>query len=136
MRHATAEEAGPSGDALRQLTEQGRREARQAGQALRDRQATISGILASPRARARETAEIVGGILGVTVTMTEALNCGATAAAYRREIGGGDVLLVGHNPEISAVASGIVGKAVSFRPSTVVCIEDDQLVWMRHPAVE
>lgn len=124
MRHAAAEESGPSGDASRALTEQGRRDARKAGEALKER--AISQILCSPRLRARETAEIVAGVLGLKASTREGLNCGATAETYRAEFDE-DVLLVGHNPEISAVAG------VSFRPSTVVCIEDDKVTWVRHP---
>lgn len=133
MRHASAEETGPSGDASRPLTEVGRREARQAGEALRDRPASISVILTSPRTRARETAEIVGGILGVKVSIRERLNMGTINAAYQDELQD-DVLLVGHNPDISAFASSLVGKPISFRPATLVCIDDDLLVWSRHPS--
>jgi phosphohistidine phosphatase len=133
MRHAAAEESGPSGDASRPLTEGGRRDARQAGEALQERKATISVILSSPRTRARETAEIVGGILGVKVKIRERLDMGTTTAAYQDELQD-DVLLVGHNPDISAFASSVVGKALSFRTATIVCIDDDQLVWSRHPS--
>jgi len=107
MRHATAAEAAGS-DALRPLSEQGRQEARQAAEALRQRDSRPSIILTSPRLRAKETAEIVATVLGVPMEVREGLNCGATAAAYLdalRPDDGRDVLVVAHNPEISAFAT-------------------------------
>ena len=140
MRHATAEESAGS-DALRPLSERGRREAQEAADAIREREARPVVVLTSPRLRARETAEIVGRALGVPVELREGLNCGATAAAYLdalRPVEGRDVLVVAHNPEISAFATAVARRVVSFRPSTVCCLdltEDSaSLDWVRHPA--
>ena len=143
MRHATAADPGGTSDALRPLTEEGRREAREAGRALLEEGAEIAIVLSSPRLRARETAELVVGALGraVPVELRETLNSGATAAAYLAEIRAqraGSVLLVGHNPEMSAFASALAGQAVSFRPATLCAIdlEEDvaQVRWVRHPS--
>lgn len=140
MRHATAEEAAGGSDATRRLSEQGRREAREAADELKRRGAAPAVVLTSPRLRARETAEIVGAALGVTVEIREGLNCGASAAAYLdalRPDGERDVLLVAHNPEISAFASALADQSVGFRPSTVCCFElgadSSRLEWVRHP---
>ena len=66
MRHATAEEPGAGPDAARRLTEQGRRESREAGEALRKQTSNLAVVLTSPRLRARETAEeIVAAIGGI-----------------------------------------------------------------------
>jgi phosphohistidine phosphatase SixA len=92
--------------------------------------------------RARETAELVVEGLGLPlkVEVREALTCGASARAYLQEIraqGAGPLLLVAHNPEMSAFASGIVGQALSFRPATVCAVELEEesasLNWVRHP---
>jgi len=141
MRHATAADAGATSDALRPLTEQGRQEARNAGKALRERGTEIAVVLSSPRLRARETAELVVEGLGtkIAIEVREALNCGATAAAYLGEIRAqnGPLLLVGHNPEMSAFAGAIAGRPVSFRPATLCAIdlegESASLTWVRHP---
>ena len=140
LRHASAEESGPKGDASRRLTDQGQREAREAAGALRERDAHPAIIATSPRQRARETAEIVGRALGVPVEVREGLDSGARAAAYLdalRPTEGRDVLVVGHNPEISAIASSLAGTAVSFRPATICCIEltgeEATLEWVRNP---
>jgi phosphohistidine phosphatase len=142
MRHATAEEAGPAGDAARRLTEGGRPEAREAGEALRDRRAVLSAVLSSPRTRARETATIVADILGVDLHVTEALDSGAPLSGYPTVISifgqGGDVLLVGHNPEIGTWASRMAGQDLSFRPSTVACFDltsKARLDWIRQPSL-
>ena len=143
MRHATAAEPGGTPDALRPLTEQGRHEAREAGTALRDRAADLAVVLSSPRLRARETAELVVEGLGLplSIDVRETLNCGATAAVYLHEIRSqdrGPLLLVAHNPELSAFASALVGRPISFRPATVCAIdlegEGARLVWARHSA--
>src|SRR5437016_6156733 len=104
MRHATAADPGGTPDALRPLTEQGRRDAREAGAALRDRQAEIAAVLTSPRLRARETADLVVEALGrpQRIDVRESLSCGATSAVFLHEIQSQSVeelLLVAHNPE-------------------------------------
>jgi phosphohistidine phosphatase len=143
MRHASAADPGGTPDALRPLTEQGRREAREAGEALRDREAGIAIVLSSPRLRARETAELVVEGLGrpLNVEVRETLSCGATGQVYLDEIrsqSAGQLLLVAHNPELSAFASALVGQAISFRPSTVCAIDMEadcaRLDWVRHPS--
>ena len=141
MRHAMAADPGGTPDALRPLTEQGRRDAREAGRALRDRGVDIAVVLSSPRLRARETAELVIEGLGraLKVDVREALTCGATADDYLREIRAqiGPPLLVGHNPEMSAFASALAGRTISFRPATVCAVGVDEagakLSWVRHP---
>jgi len=143
MRHATAADPGGAPDAIRPLTERGRQEAREAGKALRERGAEIAALLSSPRLRARETAELVVEGLGrpLTVEVREALSCGATSDVYLSEIrarNAGPLLLVAHNPEMSAFASALVGQPISFRPATVCAIdlegEAARLDWVRHPA--
>ncbi|MBI3857269.1 MAG: phosphohistidine phosphatase SixA [Planctomycetes bacterium] len=142
MRHATAEETGSGTDAARPLTERGRREARAAAVALRELEAQVAAIISSPRLRARETAEIVATAIGrdLSVEVRSSLDCGATLAALRDELEPrqeGEVLLVGHNPELSQFASALAAQAVAFRPSTVCCFEvegsDAKLLWLRHP---
>src|SRR5262245_24680080 len=118
MRHATAEESGREGDASRRLTEGGRRQAREAGEALRDRRVVLRAVLCSPRIRALETAKIVADILGVELQVTDALDSGAPLSGYAVVISifghGGDVLLVGHNPEIATWASRMAHQDLTF----------------------
>lgn len=143
MRHARAEESAQGGDSFRRLTEQGRREALEAGLALRDRNEGVSLILSSPRIRARETADRVAAALGgsARIQINPGLTCGATIEAYwdviRSEGAGGALLLVAHNPDLSAFATSIIHRVVGFSPATLCCMEMDgsqgSLVWIRHP---
>src|ERR1039458_6605437 len=58
LRHADAEPHGTRSDALRRLTVRGEDQARAAGIALARLQAHFDDVLFSPKARARETAEL------------------------------------------------------------------------------
>jgi phosphohistidine phosphatase len=141
MRHATAEDSGSGPDASRRLTEVGRREAREAGKSLLERNAAIAVVLSSPLIRAQETAELLAQELGgVKVEVRAALGSGATLDAFRGEIQsqlGRDVVLVGHNPDLSAFASSLCGQIVGFRPSTLCCFEwresEATLLWSYTP---
>src|SRR6202043_1937585 len=62
LRHATAVDVASS-DAERELTREGREEARIAGAALTELGVKLSRILTSPLVRARQTAEIVAKVL-------------------------------------------------------------------------
>jgi len=62
LRHATAVDVALS-DAERELTREGREEARIAGAALAELGVKVSHILTSPLVRARQTAEIVAKVL-------------------------------------------------------------------------
>lgn len=142
MRHATAEEPGSGPDSARRLLEQGRREAREAGRALKERKAAPTVVLTSPRARALETAELVAAELGGTtrVEVREVLSCGATSESFRAELQSrpeSEILLVAHNPELSTFASLLAGQLISFRPSSICALDMDEvgakLAWLRHP---
>lgn len=139
MRHASAEEAAGS-DAKRRLSEQGKREAREAAEALLEREVRPAVVLTSPRLRARETAEIVAQALGISVHEREGLNCGATAPSYLDALRPDEdrsVLIVAHNPEITAFACALSRQSISFRPSTVCCFDmtadSAKLEWVHHP---
>src|ERR1017187_8054270 len=62
VRHGTASSVAPT-DAERELTSDGREEARIAGAALAELDVSASYILSSPLVRARQTAEIVAEAL-------------------------------------------------------------------------
>jgi phosphohistidine phosphatase len=127
MRHATAADPGGVPDALRPLTEQGRLDAREAGKAIHDMNEELALVLTSPRLRARETAELLVEGYGrqVPVVIRETLTCGASASAYLAQIDAhpvGRILLVAHNPEMSAFASQLTGASMSFRPGSLCAL--------------
>jgi phosphohistidine phosphatase len=71
MRHGDAENGEP--DWERRLTDKGRRQARAAGAALEALGVEFDLCIASPRVRARETAELACDELGAELTLDERL---------------------------------------------------------------
>ena len=99
LRHGDATNDAPD-DASRPLTENGERQARAAGAALAALGEGIDVCLTSPKLRALQTARLACAALGLEPEVDESLRGGdfdpAAVAAGR-----GDVLLVGHEPDLS-----------------------------------
>jgi phosphohistidine phosphatase len=112
MRHAKTEQEAAS-DRARRLTSRGRADARAAGRWLRENELAPDLVLVSPAARAVATAEITSAELAASpeVHVVEGLYAAsaddvveilrATDRAVSR------VLVVGHNPTMQELASGI-----------------------------
>jgi phosphohistidine phosphatase len=110
-------------DADRRLTERGERQARAAGLALARLGASFDAVLFSPKARARQTAELaaeqwgselrdrlrVHGGLASGFDAREAL---AEAAALEPD---GRLLLVGHEPDLSGIVGAISGARADLK---------------------
>jgi len=115
LRHAIAEE--PSGvrhDDERRLTGEGKRKLREVVAGMRALELPVDVVLSSPLRRAVETAEIVADGYGlpdeVTVTPALAPDAGPDAvlsalATIGRPSG---VVLVGHEPDLAALASTLL----------------------------
>jgi len=122
IRHGKAEDRGlvsslsSKKDALRALTETGRRDMRKAAKGLRKLAPDIDVIMSSPLVRARETAEIVAKVFGVNeIAEQPLLSPGSDAAALltalQRYADGSTVALVGHEPDMGLLAALLlVGK--------------------------
>jgi len=115
LRHGKAEEAGPGmADADRRLTKKGREEIAAAGRWMAVQGFRFDLIAASPFVRAQETAAIVAGCLEEKDRLVtwDLLAPGGTADTVCHEIGKlpdpGAVLLVGHEPLLSALVSRII----------------------------
>jgi phosphohistidine phosphatase len=112
LRHATAEEAASGGDdGARKLTERSKEKMRAAAQGLRAMRLKFNVILTSPLVRATETAEIVSAAYE-NVTPPQVLPALATGVAAAEAVAAlrafskhEDVLIVGHEPQLSAIAS-------------------------------
>lgn len=149
IRHATAEPANGTPDSQRRLTEEGRREARFAGLALKKLESPITRILSSPFLRAQETAQLMAEALGpgLKVDIRERLASGATPSdildVVKAEPRDEGIAVVGHNPEIGILTALLValvpGGTVSFRPGSICCVElardrdAGRLIWFRTP---
>ena len=125
LRHGEAADGRP--DESRPLTERGLRDARAAGLALSRLGVKLDACLASPKRRALQTAQLACASLGVEVTVEPAL-AGGGYDAERLAIGLGEVLIVGHNPTISAAVRTLSGARVHMRPGGLAGIERGELV--------
>lgn len=118
IRHAEAvDETLALRDPHRHLTERGRDQARALGERLREGGHTATQIWASPLVRALQTAELVAqglaSLIGVEVVPALAPEGSQhdVAAAVRALAPDSCVLLVGHEPAISAIGCLLVGDA-------------------------
>jgi phosphohistidine phosphatase len=146
LRHADAEPHGTRPDAERQLTERGRRQARVAGVALARMGVAFGAIIASPKARARETAELtlaqtsepqrelleLHPLLASGVQAREALELLAAVGAD------GPLLLVGHEPDLSGIVGELTGGRVDLKKSGLAVVRlgagGAELVLLLRPA--
>jgi phosphohistidine phosphatase len=115
LRHAEAED-GPV-DAERALTRKGRRDARSIGKYLCAMDVRFDHAFTSPLVRAVQTAELTLKECplrkGASLTQTKALLNEPTEAGFLRWLksipGNGSILLVGHDPSLSAHVRHLAG---------------------------
>lgn len=136
VRHAAASDIAPS-DAERELTKEGREEARVAGAALVKLGAKPTQMLTSPLARARQTADIIAEQLAFddeVAVFNELCNGRSTAvlvSALRQFEGARSMLLVGHMPSLADHLAVLIGAGntagLSFGKGSVACVEMAEL---------
>jgi phosphohistidine phosphatase len=115
-RHA---EAGPGDpDALRELTDTGRAQARALGASLAALPDPPQLVLTSPLLRARQTSHELAAATGAAVLVEPRLAPGADADALRSAVAGaeGAVATVGHQPDCSEIALALTGSDPGFAP--------------------
>ncbi len=133
VRHAIAEDRADTGDDDRALTEAGKAKMIRATQGLRKLKVRPDLILSSPLRRARETAEILAqGLNGPKVEVLPELSPAAdlktVAPALRPHVRLKTVMLVGHQPCLSELASILLTGSekrlyMDFKKGGVACIE-------------
>src|SRR5438128_2135765 len=131
IRHGEAVSEDDAGsDRDRWLAPRGREHARVLGRLLREQNVAPDAVLASPLPRAVQTAELVAtGIdyLGHVATL-RCLVPDAQPQVAAREIlaAGGSVIVVGHEPSISALGAHLLGRPSfpPFRTAQCCAIED------------
>jgi phosphohistidine phosphatase len=134
-RHGTAT-AGPD-DRTRPLTPAGRAEVEATARALAARGVEVAEIRHSGLARARETAEILGGLLsparGTRATTGLAPEDAPEVAAEVLESVAAPLMLVGHLPHLARLAAALVGDAalerLHFAPATAVGLRRGKGGW-------
>lgn len=123
LRHADAEPHGTRPDDQRALTQRGERQARIAGRALGRMQARFEAALVSPKVRAAQTAalaaEVAGQALDVELRTHSPLASGydaSQALSDLREVSAsGNLLLVGHQPDMGRVIGDLTGAVVDLK---------------------
>jgi phosphohistidine phosphatase len=122
-RHAQAAPGEPDG--ARELTPQGREQARSLGELLASRPDAPVLVLSSPLTRARQTAEAIAHATGAVWRVAGELAPGATAEALvellERETGA--VACVGHQPDCSEIALALTGRDPGFPVAGMAEIE-------------
>jgi phosphohistidine phosphatase len=146
LRHADADPHGTRPDAERQLTERGRRQARVAGVALARTEVAFGAILASPKARARETAELALAEMGEPqreLLELHPLLAGGVQAREALELlagvtASGPLLLVGHEPDLSGIVGELAGGRVDLKKGGLAVVRlgagGAELVLLLRPA--
>ena len=133
LRHAEAEDGEGKPDEERELTEKGRRQSEAAGRALAALGARIDACLTSPKVRARDTARIACESLGIEPEETIDLRGGPFDARDLAE-GRGEVLLVGHEPDMSNEIARLTGGQVKLKKGGLAIVEGRLLHGLLRPA--
>ncbi len=146
IRHAATEEPGARSDFARRLTERGRWQAREAGRALRERGSVLGTILASPAARAAETAELIAAELDPQPPLeicAPLYGAGVPLEELRARLERADLALVGHLPGVEIFARSLLAQTAELRFTTaaICCIEFEaapalaqgRLAWLHTP---
>jgi phosphohistidine phosphatase len=140
VRHAEAEDrALGTPDPERTLVAAGRRAARSTGRALAALKVDPQCVVTSPYPRARETAEIIAHELGAPVADDAAvLGVELDDLAGLTTRHGDDLVLVGHEPELSVLLHAMTGARVSFPKAGAAAIEPigdqrGELRWFLRP---
>lgn len=131
LRHGEAEE-GDGDDAARRLTSKGKRQSRVAGQALAATGAEIDACLTSPKVRAADTARLACEALSLEPETTDELR-GGPFDSLSLAAGRGDVLLVGHEPDLSNEVARLTGGRVKLRKGGLAIVEGSELRALLRP---
>jgi phosphohistidine phosphatase len=129
LRHADAGDpmAWPGDDAVRPLSAKGRRQARRLGSMLADTGWKPDLILTSPKLRAADTARLVGRAVDVKPEdedrLAAAFSVGDVASMVAAHPEAKRVVLVGHDPDFSAIASALTGAAIELRKGAIARID-------------
>jgi phosphohistidine phosphatase len=131
LRHGDAADGSP--DAERPLTKKGERQSRAAGLALKRLGIEIDACLTSPKVRAAQTAKLACESLGVEPQLEPKLSGGPFDGEALAAGLGGDVLLVGHDPDFSMAVHDLTGAQVRMKKGGLAGVEKGELKTLLRP---
>jgi phosphohistidine phosphatase len=130
LRHADAGDpaAWRRPDAERPLSKKGRRQAQWVGRWLQGQRRLPAIVLTSPKVRALETARLATEGSGIKPVIDDRLAGGAdleelAAIIEDRASDASRVLLVGHDPDFSSIASDLVGGSIEIKKGGIARID-------------
>jgi phosphohistidine phosphatase len=124
FRHAKTERESPTGrDFDRRLDDRGRRDAPRIGEEIRKLDLDYDLTLASPAARAAETATLAGLMPRYDQRIYEASADDLLAIVQQADQQLGRLMLVGHNPGFERLASKLLGHDVEMPTGSLVEIK-------------
>ena len=140
MRHGhapTPAEAGVRSDALRPLSDRGRRDAVRMAEELVKRGARPAMILHSPLVRAVQTAQAAAGVLKTEAAafqpLDNTLSSEEALAAIKARAGlSQEILAIGHQPQIGEIAAQLSEAVLEIRPAGLVALQLEphpRLLW-------
>jgi len=129
VRHADAGDplAWSGLDADRPLSRKGRKQVERLAAILGALRAAPDVLVSSPKARAAQTAEVLGAVLGLEVRLHDGLggplDLDVLAAILVDNGLPHRPILVGHDPDLSDLASELVGSPVALRKGALARID-------------
>jgi phosphohistidine phosphatase len=132
LRHGDAEQDRGAGDAARRLTPKGERQARAAGGALVAMGAEIDACLTSPKVRAADTAQLACEAISLQPETSNQLR-GGRFDCLSLAAGRGNVLLVGHEPDLSDEIARLTGARVRLRKGGLAIVDGSSLTALLRP---
>jgi phosphohistidine phosphatase len=149
-RHGEAEDLSSSGyDKDRNLTQKGRLDIEKMGRFIQSSPLKVTRIYHSPYIRTQETAEIYSKIFSLPLEpagcLAPACNCNDLLTDICNFSNSETILVVGHNPDISFFAAGLLrnnslASMFTFSPGATVAINvarekfsNGQLIWIISP---
>lgn len=130
LRHGEAAEGSP--DAERPLTDEGERQARNAGAALKRLGVKIEICFTSPKVRAADTAKLACHELGIEYHLEPRL-AGGPFDPDEIAAGFDELLLVGHDPDFSTAVHDLTGAQLRMKKGGLACIEPGELHVLLRP---
>ena len=127
LRHGEAVPHDAKPDFDRELTPRGERQSQAAGRGLGRSGVDLTTCYTSPRVRARQTAALACGDLGVSVEVAESLSSGFGVDDLTELLHAHDddarILLVGHEPDFSQTIHDLTGATIDMKKGGIAAVK-------------